>query len=641
MLEEWRASGKLPDDYRGIAINFDLANHIAWFAPREKVFVNGRFGHHLPELEEFIKARRIFLDRQPGEPIENVEIANFREFCQGHDIAYAVYSGITLPPARRVDTAPLYQLTSYEGNYSLWHVDGRAVVLGDQLSKRARLDAFRGLAFDPVRLAFRPELAKSVGPPQDGARPATAEPTFLDPFVLDLPKPPPLESLDAAVWNEIAIQHAESDFLQRIRGWPPLAAAVGNPVPAAFAQEFGYRADDMTVAYQILALRAAYRAVAENPDHAEPYLVIAQAGGFGRGPGNARRGATASLPGLRAELKQQLEISGLRGYLARIPPPEKAGPNDAAVGYLVANWLHELYQPPAATENGQAHMPDPAAWALDLARRYWPRSEMALRNPKEAEERTKGLDRQKKDLDTMTARDNDRFQPFAKLELYQQLGAAIELRLYSQAKAKFQEAWPDALGPDPINLTLHMVRVYMQLGQLDEADYYLREADAGLERLAADDKARGQWEFLTRFAFGLRSELSQFRGDYTRAAEGIAMALRDYRLTDLEIGFARGAAARTGVRDFYGYVYAPHLMAAVGGAGSFGQGELQAGVKRWQEQADIFMQAGLLLLLEGKPAEARYRFEQVLRPEKIDVPGFMPIRGIAEQYLRMIDRAAK
>ena len=65
------------------------------------------------------------------------------------------------------------------------------------------------------------------------------------------------------------------------------------------------------------------------------------------------------------------------------------------------------------------------------------------------------------------------------------------------------------------------------------------------------------------------------------------------------------------------------------------------GVKRWQEQADIFMQAGLLLLLEGKPAEARYRFEQVLRPEKLDVPGFMPIRGIAEQYLRMIDRAAK
>lgn len=640
LLEGWRASGKLPDDYRGIVINFDLANHIAWFAPREKVFANGRFAHHLPELEEFIKARRIFLNRQTGEPIENVEISNFREFCQRHDVVYVVYSGITSPPARRVDTAPLYQLTSYQGNYSLWHVDGRAVVLGDRRSSRARDETFRGLAFNPIRLAFHPDAAKPVPPPKDGARPDTSEETFLDPFLKDLPKQPPLEALDAAVWNEIAVQHGESDFLMQTVAWPPLAGAVGNPVPAGIASELGYRANDVTTAYRILALRAAYTAIAENPAHADPYLVIAQSGGFGRGPSGGRPGAPASIPGLRNELKRQFEIAGLRQYLQRIPPPERAGMYESGPGYYVANWLHELYQPPSATESGQAMLADPAAWSLALALKYLPRAEMALRNPKEVEKLQKELDRELKQLELLVSRDNDRFEPFKKREIHQQIGAAIELRLFSQAKSRFEEAWPE-LGPDPIGTTLQMVRVYSLLGQLEEADYYLREAEAGLERLAADPKSRQQWEYLSLIAFKQRSELSQFRGDYTRAAEGIAMALVEYKLTDLEIGFARAAAARPGVREFFGYVYAPHLMAAVGGAGSFGQGELQSGVKRWQEQADIFMQAGLLLLLEGKPAEARFRFEQVLRPEKIEMPAYLPIRSIAEQYIRMIDRAAK
>lgn len=641
LLGRWRESGRLPDDYRGLVVNFDLANHIAWFAPKEKVFANSRFGFHLPELEELIKSRRIFLNRQPGEPIENVEIANFREFSQKFDVSYVVYSGMTLTPVRPVDLLPLYQLTSYAGGYALWHVDGRAVVLGDMRSRRARPETFAALAFDPVRQAFHPDLVTPLQQPPDGMPKRTVEPTVLDPFVLDLPKPPPLESLDATVWSDLATQTAESDFFLKTQAWPQLAGIVGNREPARLAQLATYRADDVTTAYRFLALRAAFRAIAENPSYPDPYFVVAQAGGFARGPQG--EGAPASIPGLRTELKQQFEIAGLRQLLDRLPPPEKAGMGSATFGYFAALWLYELYQPPAATERGQVVLPDPATWALTLATRYYPRTESALRNPKEAEKVVKELEGRLKQLDALTAESYKQFEPYKRLEIHRQLPALIQLRLFTEAVTKFQEIWSntDAMGPDPVGLTLAMSRVYMQLGQLDEADYHLREADAELERMAGDPASRQQWEALARFSASLRNELSQFRADCARAGEGIEQSILGLKMSEVELGFARHASSRKTLDDFGGYMNAPHLMAAVGGLGTMGQGEIQFSLKKWQAQSDAFLQRGLLLLLEGKIAEARFRFEQALKPEKIELPAYLTRRSIAEQYIRMIDRAAK
>ena len=46
---------RLPADVRGLLTGVELANYCAWFAPEEKVFMNGRFDHHRPELAAFIK----------------------------------------------------------------------------------------------------------------------------------------------------------------------------------------------------------------------------------------------------------------------------------------------------------------------------------------------------------------------------------------------------------------------------------------------------------------------------------------------------------------------------------------------------------------------------------------------------------
>jgi hypothetical protein len=67
-FHEWRASGALPADARGVVANTDLANYLAWYAPAEKVFVNGRLKHHSPELADFVQVRKgLGLIRQPDQ----------------------------------------------------------------------------------------------------------------------------------------------------------------------------------------------------------------------------------------------------------------------------------------------------------------------------------------------------------------------------------------------------------------------------------------------------------------------------------------------------------------------------------------------------------------------------------------------
>ncbi len=637
MLQRWRDAGTLPDDYRGVAINFDLANHIAWFAPKEKVLVNGRHGFHLPELEGFIKARRIFLDRQSGEGIEDVEIANFREFCRKHDATYVIYTGITLPPALRVDTAPLYQLSSFNGTHSLWHVDGRCVVLGDRSAPRYDLDRFRALAFNPVRLAFHPDLAQPAKEPQPGQRRTPTEPTFLDPFVLDPPKPPPLEALDATIWNEIAIKHAEMDFFQKTVAWPVVGGALGSQWLAQHVQEATYRSDDLTTAYHFLALRAAYRAIAENPDHADAYLVLAYAGGSGRGPED--QGVPASIPGLRDDLKRKLEIAGLRNYLDRIEPPETIRSNAAPVAYYAALWLTRLY----ALSGGDRRPPmaESMSEAFSLVRRYFPRTELAARDSKRAEAMMKEFDRQANQLELLTVRAFTEFDRAKNRDLHQQIAEAARFRLYGRAHALFQDAWPDALGPDPIGLVLQMVDIYLELGRLDDADYLLRELDGSLEKLGEDPAKRPQAEAYSRFVVGMRSDLLHLRGDFARVGAAMEESMKKLAMNDLERGFVRAAAAKPTLREFDNFVSTPHLMGVVGGPGWYGQGAVQFSLTKWQTHVDFFIHRGVVLLLEGKPSEARYRFQQALKPESIDLPSYLPQRAVAEQYIRMIDAAAK
>ena len=57
-INGWRADGSLPETARGLNMSPDFGNYCAWFAPREKVFVNGRYNFHLRELPDYVAVRR-------------------------------------------------------------------------------------------------------------------------------------------------------------------------------------------------------------------------------------------------------------------------------------------------------------------------------------------------------------------------------------------------------------------------------------------------------------------------------------------------------------------------------------------------------------------------------------------------------
>ncbi len=639
LLRAWRDDGKLTSELKGMCINIDLANHIAWFAPGEKVFVNSRFEFHRHDLEEFIKSRKLFLYRRTDEPIPQVEISNFREFCQQKGITYVVYCGIGSPPGT-VDLRPLTQLSSFEGNYSLWHVDGRCAIIGDRGSPQYDLKTFSKLAFNPIRYAFNPETVQSIPTPRDFERKMPLAPTLLDDFILDLPKPPPLEALDAIVWNEIAVKHAVMDFYYKTRDWPLFAAAVGNPLVASIVQERGYRADDYTTAYHILALRAAYQAIAANPDYPDSYFMLAQAGGIGRGSDGS--GVPSGIPGLTNEFKKQMETCGLRLYLDLAPPPEASNFREIELGYHAAIWLHELYQPTAFTQAGQSNLPEPALQMFALAERYFPYTEIARSNPKQAEAILKQFKAQTEKIEDLIIPANRELLKYKTQPLGNQIRAAINFRLLNQAIAKFKEGWPDQLGTglEVVDLTVQMVGVYIQIGQLDEADLYLREVEMIIENLPEDARNSQAWIQFTQIATFLRGTIGELRGDYSQVGDGIERQLQSIRMPITQKPFVERAAKLPDAQSFNQFFLSSYYLAPVGGLGIPLQGEIQAGIQTWRMQADLFLQRGILLALEGKIAEARVRFQQALNPEKIPLPYYMPQQAVAEQYLRMIDEAS-
>ncbi len=637
MLNDWRTSEKLPDDYHGLIVNFDLANYVAWFAPREKVFANGRFAFHRPEMDAMIQARRIFLRRSMNkpEPLEAVEVKNFREMCGRNDITYLVYTGLDFVFSP-VSTESLYQLSTFQVNYPLWHADGRAIVLGDPDSKAYRPDVFRGLAFDPVRLAFRRDLVTPVPAPPDGVRRVPAvEDTFLDAYLRDPVRVPPLAAIDAHIWADIGRNHAQADFMTRAQIWTNTAGAVGNPFLASRLAMPGLRAShrptDVTLAYQLLAYRAVWRAIAENPDYAGPYSTLAMMSAPGQ----------PAIPGLPPSLRPALHTAALRQYLERLPPPDTMTTSEAAQAFGAAYELHQVYQP-ATPDPQRPPLPEPAAEALRMARVYLNRAAAGGQDTKEIDDNKKALEAQLQSMYKLMEPANDLFVTrFKSQDTVAQVRGAASVGLLIQALEKFHEALEAKnLGPQPEQLMLLAVGINIALGKLDDADLYLRAADDLLEEVRAKGNALPPQ--LTNQVQEFRVQLWHLRGNFARLGE----AIEETRLPTLsaeERSAVQAATAKPTMGEFQDFVSVPilPLMGTVGVVGGIGPVNLQQGLSKWASATGFFQERAMLLILEGKIDEAKVRLEQAIGPEKIALPAYLPQREIADQYLRMIEKAGK
>jgi hypothetical protein len=283
-FHRWREKGQLPADARGLILNIELANYVAWFAPEEKVFLNGRYKHHRPELGKYVQARQGLGLLESSEPVDARAVmsevgAEYVAIHHGGPNDYRVLR------ARVEKTATaLYQDWT---EWSPWYLDGRTNVFGWRPPGTAAKPTFSALRVDPVVLAFGPGVQRlpdpvlkhplpSLGWEEAFVRPAKLKPVGADEAVGWL------QYRDGITHRDLIRKNVSGPLLTRFPTstsfpWHALVAQVvfaqATPLPPLNPTMGRDVAEAQAVA--LLALRAARRAIAEDPDHPDPYFVLA------------------------------------------------------------------------------------------------------------------------------------------------------------------------------------------------------------------------------------------------------------------------------------------------------------------------------------------------------------------------------
>jgi hypothetical protein len=247
-LESWRQSGRLAPDERVLALHPDVASYWAWFCPEEKGFLDHRFLLFGPVASVYEDMSRAFFPDRESRPSGPA----WRQALQSQGIRHVVL----YDPDRARQGAALRRLA--EGTeWELCSVDGQALLVrwnDPEGGKQQGANAPRSPGcLDPKRVAFgaggkEQEQLPSAPALSPGQPPA--EPGGWSAF-REAPRPPAWESDAARVYlglfNAGALSRQES---KRNRPSPALP---------------------------LLAIRAARRALAANPEDAGAWLVLGQA----------------------------------------------------------------------------------------------------------------------------------------------------------------------------------------------------------------------------------------------------------------------------------------------------------------------------------------------------------------------------
>ncbi|HKB01837.1 MAG TPA: hypothetical protein VKD90_06435, partial [Gemmataceae bacterium] len=278
-IQKWRTEGTLPPEARLLNLQPDFANYVAWFAPAEKTFFDYRFAFHRPEAAEYVALRRYLAPRPPQE--RRQDPYDLTGFLRKYNVTYAVSAHLRRDYSMAAVEA-LWADDPQAGGpeWVLWHVDGRAVVLGWTKQEAIPPSDFDRLRFDPLRAAYveatplsKPEVRPPL-PPQD----------IWERYVQGPPAPAP-EGEEA----HVLMRYRESLVLRTARGHRLLLEGtyylvrgqLMMPGLTVWAGEMGRRVLPVMPAsanaVALLAVRAGRKAVTTSPDHADGYYFLAKA----------------------------------------------------------------------------------------------------------------------------------------------------------------------------------------------------------------------------------------------------------------------------------------------------------------------------------------------------------------------------
>lgn len=313
-LQEWRANGNLPDEARGLIASGELANYCAWFAPREKVFMNTRYDFHRPELPDYIGIRRE-LGLVPSDELPDAK--KLVDDLQKHRIEYvAIHSGpgdgiLRIAAMQR---AAVMWLDS--ARWSPWYLNGRTMIAGWRDRPGHERPTFAALRFNPIALAFG-KNAERLKPGE--AKPIPPAMGWEEEFIRGI-NLPPAGADEALAWFDYS--RARSSLIDHHLQTANLLIATADHVAGGGNKLFGTGMNlaatairksldtDELSATPFLALRAARRAITIDPDHPDGYFALAIA--F----------EDDNLP-LIPDERIVGRVTALRQFLMRLPPPDR------------------------------------------------------------------------------------------------------------------------------------------------------------------------------------------------------------------------------------------------------------------------------------------------------------------------------
>ena len=713
-LQDSRASGRLPAESRGILTSLDLANYCAWFAPSEKVFVNGRFNHHRKDLADFTQIRLglgLYLRSEAADPQIAVDVLKRWDASY---VGVAVLSSETENAKLPVREAEVRMWLDRD-HWSAWYFTGRAGLSGWRSSPTQSDPSFHRLALSSAELAFGRDvkLLPAV---------ATRQPIQVEGLWEEFLQPrrtTPIGAEEAIAWLRYkAIQRIHSDVAQLALGLlqlnqPGIALPAVGPAHFQARNEILERQNRLLLpaptdgnyqAIPILALRAARRAIAENPDHPDGYFALALVLSDPDFPIPETDRAIAQVTAYRqclirlpppAEFKRNFFIASptrvahslARLYLGQRFPQtgdyqglrvdshsigERAGGTMVygmqSAGRPLVIRLNPAQRPPAgefSLATGLYVLPlDIARTTLDLANQY---AQLEFSDPTVRSNLMKELDEERKQVDSNFKLMAERFRTQAERapKLRDRHGLALSLGLVGDAIENLKNAdLGKEFGETSPELVLHLIALQLALGRLEDASEYIAKFREELSELAEKGGAMSQK------LPGIRRRLAEIEfhklvleGNYAEAGrefenlfgEGVGKYSPQVDLTRPDMrGFDPAKLDERPYLIFGDEVWPAFAMFAsfdspFGLIPSYLGAHVQVMrhsiaqdvVNRMRGDADFFSRRGFLSLLEGDIEGARTRFQLAKRPPP---PGWnLPAiqDRLADQYLRHIEVARK
>lgn len=629
VLEAWRADGDLPADVRGLNLNPDFGNVCAWFAPREKVAFDSRYGLHANTLDDILTVRRGVYGTghgKSGKPPSADDSGAVPGAVKKLGAGY-----VTVTAAGRLLDPEVWLRVP---DPTLWHLDGRTAVVG--LDAGPLTDK---LAFNPVRLAFG--AADSSLPEGPAVHPPAEKLELFDEYV-QRPKPNAPFADDAlALWQYAMIEQQRAGFartLARAAAAGPAVVLMGAPPgrePPAIS--------DDGVALAVLIARAGRRAVAANPDRPEGYYALA---------------AAYQLPALPVtdaiERDRQIVAASAR-FLARLQPADvnalsrrlaveqglrltavyvRTNQSDLALATArrVGEFARQMPYPDL-----RASLPRDSTLELFAQNLGLDKELTAIFRPKpdaKPEQAVTDLlgffDKLVKNLERVTAQQNDIYEQFArnpqatatrKFLFALQRGLTVKgCELYLTIPEKERDGNREILAAIDEYVTALLVSGRVE----DAADF----ADGLVRELG--EKANPELRVLVR---RMQYQIARIRGNFRQAAE-LLTELGGDRFPKIPDA-AKGVATRVAERSL--------AHAAAGGfPGIVAFGNVAGPAQQvLLSESNAQYTFGVFALSDGNIPEAKRRFEFAARPQGVPLADLGdPARAAEiERYLRLIAAA--